>query len=238
LIWEILVFESHLSLHTIFVPQGAEYKAVCKGFSRVSTEIPRVVAIPVGSKSLIQYLKTWYSTANLCNMQTNVLVMGLCGSLKPDYQVGDVVLYETCIYEGKVDKCDIDLTNSLESNLKKKVSRVKALTSDTIVYSKTEKLLRSESGASVVDMEGFAALDFLNSVGVKVGMLRVVSDGCEHDLPNLNSAISPEGKLLPLPLALGMLRQPIAAIRLISGSLRGLKVLENLTADLFQNHIS
>lgn len=217
----------------IFVPQGAEYKAVCNGLKRVNKTSSQVISIPVGGKAVTKYLQEWYKTVNLLKeSQPYALVMGLCGSLKPDYDVGDIVLYETCIYQDKVLHCDNDFTNQLESHLKRKALRVKALTSDSVVFLSDEKILLGKCGASVVDMEGFSALEFLNSVGFKVGMLRVVSDGCEHDLPNLNSAISPEGRLLPLPLALGMLRQPIAASRLIYGSLRGLKVLEDVTKDL------
>ncbi|BAZ11307.1 hypothetical protein NIES4071_31330 [Calothrix sp. NIES-4071] len=216
----------------VFVPQGAEYKAVCDGLSRNHKSVLCVVSIPVGS-ALIKYLQEWYKSVDLLkNSQSYALVMGLCGSLKPDYNVGDIVLYETCIYEGKVLHCDHDFTIKLESHINQKVSRVKALMSDTIVFSKNEKIFNGLGGASVVDMEGYNALEFLNSVGFKVAMLRVVSDGCEHDLPNLNSAISPEGAIKPLPLALGMLRQPIAASRLIYGSLRSLKVLEDVAKEL------
>jgi Phosphorylase superfamily len=217
----------------IFVPQGAEYKAVCNGLKLLSKTVPQVISIPVGGKAVTKYLQEWYKSVNLLkNSQPCALLMGLCGSLTPDYDVGDIVLYETCVYQDKILQCDNDFTNQLELHLKQKVSRVKALTSDSVVFSKDEKILLGKCGASVVDMEGFSALEFLSSVGFKVGMLRVVSDGCKHDLPNLNSAFSPEGALLPLPLALGMLRQPIAASRLIYGSLRGLKVLENVTKDL------
>ncbi|RUT09160.1 hypothetical protein DSM106972_012130 [Dulcicalothrix desertica PCC 7102] len=217
----------------VFVPQGAEYKAVCNGLRRVNKISSQVISIPVGGKAVTRYLQEWYESVNLLkDSQPYALVMGLCGSLTPDYDVGDVVLYETCIYKDQVLHCDNDFTNQLELQLKEKVSRVKALTSDSVVFSSYEKILLGKCGASVVDMEGFSALEFLSSVGFKVGMLRVVSDGCKHDLPNLNSAFSPEGTLLPLPLALGMLRQPIAACRLIYGSLRGLKVLEDVTKDL------
>jgi hypothetical protein len=48
-------------------------------------------------------------------------------------------------------------------------------------------------------------------------MLRVVSDDSKHDIPNLTSAINSDGSLQPLPLAITMIRQPIAATRLIRG---------------------
>jgi hypothetical protein len=55
-------------------------------------------------------------------------------------------------------------------------------------------------------------------------MVRVISDDSHHNLPNLTSAISPDGSLLPLPLAMGMIRQPIAATR---------RVLQKVTTKLF-----
>jgi hypothetical protein len=57
-------------------------------------------------------------------------------------------------------------------------------------------------------------------------MLRVVSDNAQHDLPNLANAIDQNGALQPLPLAWSMVKQPIAAMRLIRGSLQGLKRLQ------------
>ncbi|NEP80773.1 MAG: hypothetical protein F6K17_09895 [Okeania sp. SIO3C4] len=43
--------------------------------------------------------------------------------------------------------------------------------------------------AEVVDMEGFAILNFFANLSVSVAMVRVVSDDCYHDLPNISSAV-------------------------------------------------
>lgn len=160
--------------------------------------------------------------------------MGLCGSLTPRYHVGDVVLYESCIYQQQLQVCDRSLTTELHSTQ----SLVKSLTSDRVICSATEKRYLGETlGADVVDMEGFAALKFFNHIGAAVAMLRVVSDDCHHDIPDLTAAINADGSLQPLPLALSLLRQPIAATHLIRGSLRGLKVLEELTTSLFCDQV-
>ena len=106
----------------------------------------------------------------------------------------------------------------------------------SLIWSSSEKhQLGQVYQAGVVDMEGYALLKVLNRLGVAVAMLRVISDDCYYDLPDLNFAINPDGKLEPLPLAMGMLRQPIAATRLIRGALQGLRVLQQVTADLFYN---
>ncbi|MBD2345926.1 5'-methylthioadenosine/S-adenosylhomocysteine nucleosidase family protein [Anabaena subtropica] len=225
-------------IDTIFVPQGSEYGAVCRGLRRISGKIPKVVAIPVGVKPLTTYLQQWQKQEHWQNaQQSKVLVMGLCGSLTTDHCVGDVVLYESCIYQQRLQECDRSLTTKIYSALQTQypaLNLVKSLTSDRVVCSAVEKRYLGETlGADVVDMEGFAALELLNKVGATVAMLRVVSDDCRHDIPDITAAINVDGSLQPLPLTLSFLRQPIAATRLIRGSLRGLKVLEQLTTSLF-----
>lgn len=235
----ILPVSNLLSIQAILVPQGAEYRAVCRGLSCISSSKPVVVPLPVGTKAVTQYLQS--QQINLNQPQPQVLVMGLCGSLNGRYQIGATVLYQDCIYpvagaEQKLQSCDRLLTDLLYSQLEAKVPVVKALTSDRLIYAANEKhYLAQTYSTDVVDMEGFAVLEILNQSGVAVAMLRVVSDDCDRDIPNLTSALSPEGVLQPLPLAIGMIRQPIAATRLIRGGLRGLKVLEKVTTALFSN---
>nr|WP_039747357.1 hypothetical protein [Hassalia byssoidea] len=220
------MFESTMPI--IVVPQGAEYKAVCRGLTSKQSVIP----IPVGSQAVSRYLEACQD--KLWNPQAKVLVMGLCGSLRDRFQVGDIVLYSECVYQTKVQQCDRSFTAQLYAHLQDKVCLVKGLTSDRVVCSAKEKLHLSEiSKADVVDMEGFATLEFFQQAGVEVAMVRVVSDDSRHDIPDLTSAINSDGSLQPLPLAISMIRQPIAATRLIKGSLRGLKVLEEVTAFLF-----
>lgn len=224
------------SIQAILVCQGVEYQAVCRGLRRATDFTPTVIPIPIGIKSLITYLqKNQYIKDILNHPQAKVLVMGLCGSLTPRYKVGDVVLYEKNIYQGNAadlqqKKCDRAFTTQLDLHLQKKLPLVTALTSDRVIFSATEKRHLGETlGADVVDMEGFAVLEFFESTGVAVAMVRIVSDGCDRDIPNLNSVLSPDGSLQPLALAAVMLKQPIAATRLIRGSFRGLQVLEQVT---------
>lgn len=220
-----------LPINTILVPQGAEYKAVCRGLSGVTGSIPTVVAIPVGMKPLLKYLQQGEFLA-----PSRVLIMGICGSLSDRYTVGDVVLYQDCVYQGKRLECDRTFTTQLHSDISEKASLVKSMTSDRVIWSAAEKRRLGEMAADVVDMEGFTALEFFNAAGVTVAMLRVVSDNCQHDIPDLTPAINSDGSLNPFPLAIGMLRQPLAATRLIRGSLTALKVLEQVTNRLFSSN--
>jgi nucleoside phosphorylase len=93
--------------------------------------------------------------------------------------------------------------------------------SDRLIWSAAEKRHLGR-GVDVVDMEGFAALEFFLPQGVPTAMLRVVSDDEHHDIPDLTPAFNSDGSL-----------QPLAATRLIRGSLVGLKVLEQVTKLLF-----
>ncbi|XWK90438.1 MAG: phosphorylase [Phormidium sp.] len=221
----------------ILVPKGAEYNAVCRGVKypdpRLLEEVgdleSKVFSIPVGVTALTQYLENDFSA-----FASKVLIMGLCGSLSPKYKVGDVVLYENCVYGGEVLECDRNFTTQLYHHLKTKVTLVKSLTSDSVVYSTSEKRrLAATYSAEVVDMEGFAALKILSQRGISVAMLRVVSDDAKHNIPNLNSAIDTQGNLQPLPLTWEMITQPIAAFNLVKGSLQGLKLLQEVASELY-----
>ena len=225
---------------TILVPQGAEYKAVCRGLSGVKLPKPWVVPIPIGSKPVTHYLKRWQQTEDFLTAKPlGILLMGLCGSLSPQLTVGDIVSYHDCVCMSSntttlLRSCDRELTTVLHHKLGEEVTWVRGLTSDRIIVSAEEKRhLGQLYNTQVVDMEGFAALEVLSGTEVPVGMVRVVSDDAHHNLPNLSSAISPEGSLQPLPLALGMMGQPIAASRLIRGAMHGLRVLQDVTTKLF-----
>ena len=222
-------------IQALLVPQGAEYQAICRGLSHI-IPTPLVVPIPIGPEPLTRHLNKLQQAGHFSNHQPRVLIMGLCGSLTHCYSVGDIVLYQACAYTnaapGQLHICDPTLTTLLQEKLKQ-TFLVKALTSDRLIWSADEKRhLGQIYSADVVDMEGFAALEVL-SPSVSVAMLRVVSDDCQHDLPNLTSALSLDGSLQSLPLAMGMIRQPIAATRLIRGALRGLQILQEVTALLF-----
>ncbi|MEH2282530.1 MAG: phosphorylase [Nostoc sp.] len=222
-----------LPINTILVPQGAEYKAVCRAFRGVTGSMPTVIGIPVGMKPLLKYLQQGQFLAP----KSRVLIMGLCGSLSDRYTVGDIVLYQDCVSQGKQQECDRTLTTQLHSSISQKLSLVKSLTSDRVIWSTTEKRRLGETlAADVVDMEGFTALEFFNATGVSVAILRVVSDDCQHNIPDLTLAINSDGSLNPFPLAMAMLRQPLAATRLIRGSLTALKVLEQVTNLLFSGY--
>lgn len=230
-----------LTLHNIqviLVPQGAEHQAVCRGLRGILRVTLVVLPIPVGSLSVTTHLEHLHQEGWLTAGQ-NILVMGLCGGLVPDLCVGTPVLYEGCITTAlEVDEtfieCDRALTAEIHRSLSS-VQTVKAVTSDRVISRAIAKQqLAQTSGAAVVDMEGFTTLQLLTTWGVSVATLRVTSDDCQHDIPDLSHAFDANGSLKPAALTAAFLKHPIAALYLIRGSLKSLKILQNLTSELFK----
>jgi Phosphorylase superfamily len=209
---------------TILVPQGAEFQAVQRGVGRQSHV--RVRAIPIGKQPVTDWLGRWQGAEEFAEAtRSGLLVMGLCGSLTPDLGVGSAVLYESC-----TDFDHVELPCVGHPRLEKlALPRVRGVSADRVIWSAAEKReVATRYGTAVVDMEGMAVLRCCQPLGIAVTMLRVVSDGATADLPKLEGAIDGAGNLRALPLALGLLREPVAALRLIRGSLRGLGILQTI----------
>jgi hypothetical protein len=223
----------------IFVPQGAEFKSVQRGLNRRTQSSIALYAIPMGPQPVHAYLQQWQHTElQSLGDSPSVLLMGLCGSLVPELGIGDRVLYRSCLDAQGIDSvpqldCDEPLLKTLQERLGKTVTIVTSLTCDRMVHRATEKqALSLRYGTQVIDMEGHAFLSTFQSLGVAVNMLRVVSDDALHDLPDLSAAITDTGTLKPMALAATMIREPQNALRLIQGSLKGLKQLEQIAAEL------
>lgn len=234
--------EPRLPIDTILVPQGAEYRAICRGLGQRNkrTETPRLLAVPLGVQPLTAYLENWQQSPEFLNKPpAGILLVGLGGSLSPLTDLGELGIYQGCYYvshpsQARWQDCDRQLTAFLKDSLGPRASLVKGLTSERLIWSAREKKQLGKSyGADIVDMESFAALAVSSKVGIPTAIVRAISDGCQQDLPDLAAAFSPDGSLKPLPLCLAMLQRPAAAAHLIRGSLRGLKALENLMKELF-----
>jgi hypothetical protein len=207
----------------ILVPQGAEHQAVCQGL-KSHPHPPAVIPIPIGETAVMQCLQGFP-----IQEFDSVLVMGLCGSLSPEYKIGAITLYQDCVdFSGQILTCDRTLTQRLQNQFQ--VSSVRAFNSDRVICSAAEKReLGEKLNAKVVDMEAFAVL---KSLDLPVAMLRVVSDDAQHDLPDLSGTIDANGNLKSGTFAIQMFKRPIAATRLIRGAIAGLNVLRELSGRL------
>jgi hypothetical protein len=226
-------------IRAIFVPQGAEFKAVKRGLARRPNLTVALYAIPMGPQPVQIYLEQWLNKElKTLGNSPSIVLMGLCGSLTPNLKVGDRVLYRSCLDAQSLERvpqlgCDVTLLKTLQERLGKSVTTVTSVMCDRMIHQAAEKqafALRYD--AQVVDMEGYIFLKALQSMDLATGMLRVVSDDAQHDLPDLSPAMTEGGGLNFLALATCMVREPRKAFRLIQGSLKGLKALENSAAQL------
>lgn len=211
----------------ILVCQGSEFTTVSNGLKGTILE-NKIRKIPMGINAVNQFLPSF----NV--VEKSILVIGLGGSLSPEYQVGDIVIYDSCSYlsqEGKkeIRYCNQELNNKLHQTLN--LPLIKGFTSDKLINSSVEKQeLRQTIKADVVDMESFAIINKYSSVNV----IRVISDNYDDNLPNLNTAITEDGSLDNLKMFKCFIYEPIKAYYLIKNSLISLKVLGKFSQNLGQ----
>jgi hypothetical protein len=86
-------------------------------------------------------------------------------------------------------------------------------------------------------MESIWILEFMQQRGIGVSVVRVVSDAVVGDLPDLSQVFDLNGRLKPMELARAFVMRPIAALRLIRGSILGLRQLARC-ATTIQDNIS
>ncbi|MGF1523831.1 MAG: hypothetical protein ACFBSF_16055 [Leptolyngbyaceae cyanobacterium] len=216
----------------ILVPAGAESRAVKRALKKVP-EPPQVIEIPAGPQAVKRFLQTWDKSEVL--QSGGILLMGLGGNLTPDYEVGDGVLVERIFEAGSSQAyaCDRALITQLSKQLGIPVGV--GVTCDRVITTAVAKRkLHDRYGADVVDMEAAALLKELPDC--KIAILRVISDDCHHDLPDISSAIGSDGSIRLVPIILSFLKRPFAALRLIRGSLEGLKMLKELTSKILQKN--
>jgi hypothetical protein len=216
-----------IPIRTVLVAQGAEYRAVKKGCQRAQAAVS-VVPLPLGQAAAPR-LGRWLGQYKLF-AQAGYLLVGLGGGLSPDLRAGDGVLCETVQALDPLKSLDFDpeLTDWLQQRLPG-IARGKAVGSDRIISQATEKQqLHRQWGAAVVEMESASVCNVLQAQGLRLAMVRVISDDCRHNLPDLAAAIQPDGSLRPLALATGFMQHPMGAGRLIVGSLKGLAALEEI----------
>ncbi len=229
-----MAIDPHSPIDLIIVPQGAEHRAVMRGLQR-SSICPQVLAIPIGGQTAGETVRQWLQKQDLAPTQgVRILLTGLGGGLLPSLEVGDAVVCQSYLnLHGDTDQeqdCALELSDWISQRLQ--IRKVKALTTPRVIsLAKEKQQLGQFYGAEVVDMEGYALLECFNGSSmptVALSVLRVISDDCYHDIPDLSSAIDPQGKLRWGSLALGLGRQPLPAWHLVRGSLQGLTVLEQL----------
>ena len=229
------------SIDTILVPQGAEYEAVCRGLRGKVPHLPTVRAIPMAYRPLKAHLANWLASDDFQQCPASgVLLLGLAGSLSPKYSVGELVIYQKCLKintsgcpEG-VYSSDMSLGSRVNKVMGSDLSSVTAINSDHFIGSIEDKTrLAQQYQADVVDMESAAAFSALEQAKIPIVVIRAISDDIGQNMPDLSGAINSKGELAFLPLGLKMLAHPLAALRLMQGSQKGLAALGKLVNKLF-----
>ncbi len=110
---------------------------------------------------------------------------------------------------------------------------VVALASERIVTRAHDKRTLGERyRAGAVDMETFALAQRLRSAGADVAAVRVASDTCDEDLPDVDRAVTAAGDIDGRALTLAFLRRPMAAVRFSRNALRSLRALERAVFEI------
>ncbi|MEM1280587.1 MAG: hypothetical protein AAGG53_11355 [Cyanobacteria bacterium P01_H01_bin.152] len=215
-------------IHIVLVPTGAESQAVKQGLSSAQNG-PEIIEIPAGPQAFKGFLRDWYEPQLW--LHRNLLLVGLGGSLSTELTVGDGVLVERFVEDnsGQLYECDRAFTQQLSQQLGLPIRT--GVTCDRVITTVAEKRqLGDRYTADVVDMESAVLLKAMPAA--RIAVLRVISDDCDHDLPAIGNAIRPDGTLNPLRLATGFLKNPVAALKFVRGSLEGLKQLRQLMSTL------
>jgi nucleoside phosphorylase len=210
-------------LDAVFVPRGAEERAVRRGLARSGSRIP-VLVTGIGD-----HAAGLAADAALASKSPprRVLVTGLCGLLSPAFRVPDALLYAWIASAAGSVETDAPLSAEVHAAIGAAQSGIRALAVDRIVTRAREKrALGEQTGAHAADMESYALVERLGRAGVAVAVLRVASDAVGDDLPDLNDALDGSGGLERGALAGAMLRDPLAAARMIRGALQALGALE------------
>lgn len=211
------------------VPPGPELNAVTQGLAAVP-EAPIVLTVPLGATPIPRWLDP---ILTLDPLPKSLILLGLAGSLQRELTVGTVVVCHDFITpQGDRFSTDPTLAQHVASHLGSG-AQVVGYTSDRVITKAQEKqALGQQFEAAIVEMEGAIVAQTLAQYGINLVMVRVISDDCDGNLPNLDGTIAPDGSLKPLTLAQRFSQNPIAALRLIRGSITALRQLQKTSTHL------
>ncbi len=211
-------------IDTIFVPRGAEERAVRKALARAASPV-RVVVTGIGPLAGARAAREALAGPTL----DAALITGLCGVLSPAFAVGETLVYgELAHADEPAFVLDAALARHVAERLPNAQTGIRGLASDRVVTTAREKQqLGARYRAQAVDMESRAIALRLHARRVDVCVARVASDDAHDDLPELDMALDGSGGIDTFALALAMLRRPLAGARLARNGSRALAALEH-----------
>ena len=221
----------------LFVPQGAEYQAVFQRISKSSSKI-KIKSVPAGMEAITEFLEEWeQDSCFLKKLPKTIMMIGLGGSLSPNHSVGDIVVYKDCtslqFKLNKYKQCDPFLNQLVIERLKHKCALGRGITNKHVMsYAREKQTLGETYKADVIDMEGMALLNWSQKWNISVVIVRVISDGCQQNLPDLRNVFGIDGNLQYFYLAFQMIKKPLLSIHFIYSSLKSLNVLKKVIKQL------
>lgn len=210
-------------IDTIFVPRGAEERAVRKALARAGSPV-RIVVTGIGPLAGERAAREALAGPTI----GAALITGLCGVLAPGFAVGETLVYgELARQDGPALLLDRELARHVAERLPRAQTGIRGLASERVVTTARDKLQLGERyRAQAVDMESGAIAERLRERRVGVCVARVASDGASDDLPDLEMALDGSGGIDIFALALAMVRRPLAGFRLARDGTRALAALE------------
>jgi hopanoid-associated phosphorylase len=147
---------------------------------------------------------------------TGVISIGLGGALSPHLKVGAVVIGERILAGGENWRCDNLWRVALAAKIPG-AHQGPIAGSDMILESpETKATLFQSSGALSVDMESQVAARFAAARGLKLAVLRVISDGASHTLPPAAlAAMTPDGGIAFGKVLWSLVKNPLQLPALI-----------------------
>jgi adenosylhomocysteine nucleosidase len=137
-----------------------------------------------------------------------VLSAGFCGALRPGYRVGDVIVADEVVAEGKSWPAPWPGTLAA-GDWQPPLKHDRLLCVPHLIGDVAEKrALAARHGAGVVDMESAAVAQACARAGVPFGCVRAVSDDCDTPLSPALTACLAGGRVAPLRLLAATARSP------------------------------
>ena len=123
-----------------------------------------------------------------------VIVVGTAGALRPDFQLGDILIPVSVQSEQGVvhDVAPLRIEGiPFVPTQRERLSRASRLIESSEVVSSVEakKELNRSSDADAVDMESFTVVDLCNALGRDASVVRFISDTLDHNLPPESSTL-------------------------------------------------
>lgn len=147
------------------------------------------------------------------------IVSGFAGALSADVNVGDLIVYQECLWQengqNETRYCSSALSSHLTVELKRTNLPVKsglALTMPRVVCGTNEKRRLGDSFQAIaVDMESYQIIDAVVAAGRAVAVVRVISDDLSRNLPDLNAGFGDNDEVNNLGFVKEMCLHPILA---------------------------